>query len=163
ALALLTVAVESRFLSPLQKVEVVCVGLGLLLLTVSHVGWYREQERESELVTLGLLFGSLLVGVPLAIAAIVDRTNENRLAEGQAVWMINELGWLAAGVFLFMTGFLFRLKATTIVGGVLLALYLLTLLVLVPWRKLDTVALVLAIGGGSLFVIGLVLSVFRES
>jgi hypothetical protein len=162
ALTLLSVTMMSKLLSPLQKVEVVCVGVGVLLLIASHVGWYREQDRESDLVTLGLLLGSLLVGAPLAIATIVDRANPDLNWRNELVW-VNELGWLAAGVLLFTSGFLFRLKATTIVGGLLLALYFFTLLVLVPWNKLNTVALVLAIGGGALFLLGLVLSVFREA
>jgi hypothetical protein len=162
ALTFLSVAMLSKLLSPLQKVEVVCVAVGVVLLVASHVGWYREQERESDLVTLGLLFGSLLVGVPLVIATVVDRANPQLDWRNELVW-VNELGWLGAAVLLLTTGFLFRLKATTVVGGLLLGLYFFTLLILVPWGRLNTVAMVLAIGGGSLFLLGLLLSVFREA
>jgi hypothetical protein len=164
ALALVTIAIASD-LSPLQKVEVVCVAVGLLLLIVSHVGWWREADRESELVTLGMLFGALLVGVPLAIATIVDRSAEKHGAP--TGWLINELSWLAAAVLLFATGFLFRLRVTTIIGAILLTVYLFTLVLLVPWaraqERVGVVAVVLAVSGGAIFVLGLVLSVFREA
>src|SRR5581483_7119117 len=58
-------------LSPLQKLELFCVVIGSLMLAAGHVGWYREQERQSDLVSLSLLLGSLLVGVPLAVATLI--------------------------------------------------------------------------------------------
>jgi hypothetical protein len=142
-------------LSPMQKLEVFSVGVGLLLLVVSHLGWYREQERENDLVTLGLALGSLMVGVPLAIATLADRSRDHFL-------IANELGFLAAGVILLTSGFLFRIKATTLIGGMLTALYFLTLLIFVPWGRLNAIALFLTIGGGTLFGLGLVLSVYRD-
>jgi hypothetical protein len=146
-------------LSPWQKVEVFCVGAGLLLLVASHVGWYREQERESDLVSLGLVLGSFLVGLPLAIATLIDRSR------GGFLWA-NEVGFLAAAVGLLSTGLLFRLRATTVVGALLTIVYFVTLLILVHWRRFDvvtlTVALLLTCGGGLIFGVGLALSVFRE-
>ena len=35
------------------------------MLAIGHVGWHREQDSQSDLVSFSLLFGSLLVGVPL--------------------------------------------------------------------------------------------------
>lgn len=153
-LAFLSLAILSA-LSPWQKVEVFLVAAGLVLLLAGHVGWYREQDRENDLVTVSLLFGSLLVGVPLVVAALIDRWRD------QFIWP-NEFGFLASGVLLLTTGFLFRLKATTVVGGLLTGLYFLTLLVFVPWGRLDAIGLAITIGGGALFTLGLVLSVFRD-
>ncbi len=147
--------VKTDLLSPMQKVEVFCTAVGTLLLVISHVGWYREQDRESDLVSIGLVVGSLMVGVPLAVATIYDRS------QGAFIWY-NEFGFLLAGVLLLTTGFLFQLKSTTIVGGALTLLYFPTLLIRIDWDRVNTVALVLTIGGGGLFTLGLILSVFRE-
>src|SRR5205085_2897832 len=101
-----------------------CVVVGVLLLVLGHWGWYREQApdlaRQSELTSLGLFFGSLLTALPLAIAVLAYRTDHQFSAP-------NELGMLAAGVILLGTGFMFQLRSTTLSGGLLLGLYLVTL------------------------------------
>jgi hypothetical protein len=142
-------------LSPWQKLEIFCVVVGLVLLAISHIGWYREQERQNDLVSMGLLLGSLLVGVPLAIATWVDRSRNDFI-------VLNELGFLLAGILLVTTGFLFQLKSTTLVGAVLTVLYFVTLLIFVPWGRLNTLAIFITVGGGILFSIGLLLSIYRE-
>jgi hypothetical protein len=142
-------------LSPMQKLEVFCVCSGILLLVVGHLGWYREQDRESDLVTVSLFFGSVLVCLPLAIAALVDRGRDRFL-------ILNELGFLMAGVLLLTTGFIFQLKATTLVGAATTALYFVSLLIFVPWSRLNAVATFITIGGGTLFALGLLLSIYRE-
>ncbi len=45
--------------TPLQKLELVCVVVGLDVI-LADIGWYREQDRQDDLVTLGLIFGSIL-------------------------------------------------------------------------------------------------------
>jgi hypothetical protein len=40
--------------------------------------------------------------------------------------------------------------------------YFVTLLIYVPWSRLNAVALVITIGGATLFTLGLVLSIYRE-
>lgn len=142
-------------LSGWQKVELFCVLAGLVLLVVGHLGWYREQERENDLVTLQLLFGSILLGAPLAIAALVDRWSNHFL-------VMNELGFFVSALLLLVTGVLFRLRATTITGAILSTLYFLTLLIFVPWSRLNTIALFITIGGGAIFLLGLTLSLFRD-
>jgi hypothetical protein len=160
-LTFLAVQVLSR-LSPWQKLEIFCVAVGLVLLAVGHLGWYREQDRQSDVVDLSLLLGSLLAGVPLAIAAISDRYY--RGFEG--FYILNEIGFLAVAVLLLATGVVFQLKSTTLVGAALTALYFVTLLVLVPWSRLaeriNYVAISIIVGGGVIFGTGLLLSVYRE-
>lgn len=153
ALTFLGITVLSE-LSLWQKLEIFSVVVGLLLLVAGHVGWYREQERENDMVSLSLLLGSLLVGVPLAIATLIDRSRD--------IIFLNELGLLAAALLLVTTGFLFQLKSTTLVGAALTALYFVTLPVLLPWKQLNTVAIFITVGGGTLFGVGLLLSVYRE-
>jgi hypothetical protein len=153
-LAFLGVQVLSH-LSPWQKLEIFSVVVGLALLAASHIGWYREQERENDLVSIGLFLGSLLVGIPLAVATCIDRSRNDFL-------VLNELGFLVAGILLLTTGFLFQLKSTTLVGAVLTVLYFVTLLIYVPWSRLNTLAIFITVGGGILFGTGLLLSIYRE-
>lgn len=145
-------------LTPWQKLEIFSIIVGLLLLVIGHLGWYREQNRHSDTVTLCLLLGSLLTGIPLAIATIVDRYRGNF----EGFYVLNELGFLTVGVLLLLTGVLFRLRSTTLVGAGLTALYFISLLVLVPWSRLNTVAIFILAGGGAIFTLGLLLSVYRE-
>ena len=148
-----------RELSPWQKLEIFCVTTGLVLLICGHWGWYREQERQSDLVSLALFLGSLLSAVPLAIAAIVDRSRGTY--DGILPWL-NELGFLCVSVLLLITGFLFRLKATTLIGAFHTGLYFLTLMILLPWDRINAVAIYITVGGALLFVVGLALSIYRE-
>ena len=142
-------------LSPWQQVELFSVIVGLLLLAVGHFGWYREQDRESDLVSMSLFFGSLLAAVPLAIATWIDR--------GHGKFLIaNEAGFLFVSILLLGTGLVFRLKSTTVVGSFSTALYFLTLLMFVPWGSLNTVATLITVGGGTIFGAGLALAFFRD-
>ena len=140
-----------------QQVELFSVIVGLLLLGVGHLGWYREQGREtdSDLVSTSLFFGSLLTAVPLAIATWIDRGQGHFL-------IINEAGFLFVSVLLLGTGVVFRLKSTTVVGSLSTALYFITLLMFIPWSRLDTIAILIIVGGSTLFGTGLVLAFFRD-
>ena len=142
-------------LSPWQQVELFSVIAGLVLLAVGHTGWYREQERESDLVSMSLFFGAILTSVPLAIATWSDRGHGKFL-------ILNETGFLFVSVLLLGTGAVFRLKATTLVGSISTALYFLTLLIFVPWSSLSTIATLIIIGGGLIFGTGLILAFFRD-
>lgn len=153
-LAFLGVTVLSD-LSFWQKLEIFCVGIGVLLLVVGHVGWYREQDRQNDLVSVSLILGSLLVGIPLALATLIDRSRDDFI-------ILNELGFLVAALFLVTSGFLLQLKATTLIGAGLTALYFVTLLIYVPWSRLNAVAVLILAGGGTLFLVGLLLSVYRD-
>jgi hypothetical protein len=154
ALAFLGVSALS-VLSPWQKLELFSVTTGLLLLAEGHLGWYREQERQSDLVGLSLSLGSLLVGVPLAVATLIDRSQDHFI-------LLDELGFLAASVLLLTSGFVFRIRSTTLTGAGLSALYFLTLLIYIPWSRLNSVAVSITATGGALFAAGLLLSVYRE-
>jgi hypothetical protein len=142
-------------LNPWQQVELFSVLTGIALLTAGHVGWYREQDQESDLVSMCLLFGSLMAGVPLAIATWIDRSHN-------VFYPINEFGFLFVSVALFATGILFQLRTTTVIGTTATALYFLTLLIFIPWSRLNAVALAITIGGGVIFGSGLTLAFFRD-
>lgn len=140
-----------------QQLELFSVIAGVLLLAVGHIGWYREQgqESDSDLVSISLNFGSLLAAFPLAIATWIDR------AQGRFE-ILNEAGFLFSGVLLLGTGVVFRLKSTTVVGVLSTGLYFFTLLLFIPWRRLDTIAVLIILGGSTLFGTGLILAFFRD-
>jgi len=142
-------------LDPWQQMELFSVLAGLLLLIVGHIGWYREQDRHSDTVSMSLSFGSLLASFPLAIATWIDR------GQGQFL-IINEIGFLLISVLLLGSGAVFRLRATTLVGAAMTALYFATLLIFVPWGRLNAVAWLLLIGGGVVFGAGSILAFFRD-
>src|SRR5262249_43547568 len=125
ALTFLCLTVLSH-LTPWEKLEIFSVVVGLLMLAAGHVGWYREQQRQSDLVSLSLFLGSLLVGVPLAVATLIHRSHDYFSP-------LNEAGFLAAALLLLTAGFLFQLKSTTLSGAALTALYFVALLIYVPW------------------------------
>jgi hypothetical protein len=138
-----------------QQLELFSVIVGLLLLGVGHLGWYREQDRESDLVSTSLFFGSLLAVVPLAIATLYDRWNNHFL-------IANELGFFFVTVLLMGSGLVFRLKSTTLVGTLGTVVYFLALALFIKFGGLNTVAKIITFGGGTLFGTGLILAFFRD-
>lgn len=148
------IAALKRQIEP-QKLEIYRIVSGLLLLAASQVGDMREQEQESEMVSLGLMLGSILLGIPPALAPLIDRSRG-------AFLLLNEMGFLGTAVLLLAIGLLFKIRATTITGAALCTLYFLALLFYVPWDRLNTLAIMIAVVGAVLFGVGLLLSVFRE-
>jgi hypothetical protein len=163
ALIVLVLAVFSR-LTPWQRLEVVCVVIGLLLLVAGHLGWYREQEQHSDLVSVSLFFGSVLVALPLTIATVACRIQSS--APGYTIdtfHTVNEVGMLVAALALLATGFMCQIKSTTLAGSFLTAAYLVTLLLYlrIP-ERLQTTAVYIMVGGGLFFAAGLLLSLYRD-
>jgi hypothetical protein len=142
-------------LSPWQNIEMFCVAAGLILLAIGYGLWYREQDRHSDAASFCLLFGSLLAGVPLAIAAIVNRF-------GYQISLMDEFGLATISTLMFVTGFICRLRATTLVGGSLLAVHLAMLLIFAGMRAQLAVGVYLSIGGGAIFAVGVLLSIYRD-
>jgi hypothetical protein len=157
-LSVLVLAVLSN-LTAGERLEVVAVVAGLLLLGAGHLGWYREQEGHSDLVSTTLAFGSLLVAVPVTIATISCRAQ----LEFDTFHTVNEVGMLAAGLVLLAAGYICRIRSTTLAGGFLMAVYLVTLLLYVRLpERLQTMAVYIMVGGGLFFSIGLLLSLYRD-
>jgi hypothetical protein len=158
ALFVLVLLVNSP-LTPAQRLEMIAVAAGLLLLVVGHVGWYREQDGQSDLVSASLAFGSLLVAVPLTLAVVSCRYTR----EDSTFHTVNEIAMLAAGLVLLATGFSSQIKATTLAGAFMMAAYLVTLLLYVRLpHMLQTTAVYIMIGGGVFFAVGLLLSIYRD-
>jgi hypothetical protein len=158
-LLLITLQILS-LLTPWEKIELFCVIVGVGMLVLGHVGWYREQSahRQNDLVSFSLVFGSLLAGLPLAIATLVHRFFLNQVAP------LHEIGLLAVAIAMLVSGFLFQLRATTLTGGTLLVCEVVMLLV-AAFMKIEAqkyIAVFLAAGGAVIFLTGLLLSIYRD-
>jgi hypothetical protein len=141
-----------------EKLEIFSIAAGVSLLVIGHVGWHREQDRHDDLITFSLLYGSLLVGLPLTIAVLIHRCQP--VPEFSTP---NELGMLVAGIALLTTGFICQLRSTTITGAVLLLVYLLSLVLFINiLENVQTAAIWLTVGGGVIFGTGLLLSIYRD-
>ena len=139
-----------------QKLEIFCVAAGVAVLIASDLGMVREKEQRSDLVSFGLWLGSLLTALPLFIALIYYRFF------GASVSLPNELGLLTATIILLVTGYIFQIKSTTLVGGTLLVIHLAVLVVSAGQAAQLAVGAYLAIGGTLLFAFGIGLSIYRE-
>ncbi len=155
--ALMVLAIHVlNHLSRWQELEIFAVAAGIGLLAIGHVGWYREEEKQEDLVSFNLGTGALLVAVPLAIAVIWHRSVL------QFSWP-NELGMLVAGMLLLASGFMFQIRSTTLAGAALLAIYLVTLALYIRMLPhLRTGAIWMTIGGAVIFGTGILLSVYRD-
>lgn len=148
-------------LTPWQNAELLSILAGLALVVSGHIGWYREQDEQSDAVSSSLLFGSLMLCVPLAIATLLNRYNDYFTH----FYLINELGFLLASVALAATGVLLQLRSTTLIGCCMLVLNLMTLPMLVNWERwenLNSVAVAITVCGGFVFGAGLILAFFRD-
>jgi hypothetical protein len=139
-----------------QYVELFLVSVGVILLVAGYAAWYREQERESDAATFCLLFGSLLAGVPLATAVFMHRFWYSDIS------IVDELGLVTIATAMFITGLMCHLRSTTLIGGALLAMHLGMLLVFAGMKAQLAVGAYLALGGASLFTVGIVLSIHRD-
>ena len=113
------------------------------------------QGRRSDLVGNCLAFGAILLSVPLAVATWIHRYQDD------FVWH-DELGFLFVSILLLATGLMLQLRATTLVGGFMSAVYLCTFAILVPWQKVDMLATAILSGGAVLFGVGALLAFYRE-
>jgi hypothetical protein len=153
-LTILAIQVLSQLSIP-RKLEIFAVASGLALLAIGHVGWYRERDHEEDLVSFSLVLGSVLAGLPLLIATCIDRwSDQPRIPD--------EIGFFCIGVLLLVTGFLFKLRSTTLAGAVYTIAYFALLLLFVPWKQINAVALTITVGGGAIFATGLLLSLYRD-
>ena len=149
-------------LPPHQKLELAAIIIGLLLLGAGHVGWYREQEKHSDLTSIALIFGSLLVSVTLVISVLHGRFIFDPHKVDTFHWA-SELALLVLGLLMLASGYSCQLKATTLAGAVMTVSWVLGLVLYlrVP-EKLQSTALYLMIGGGVFFGTGLLLSIYRD-
>jgi hypothetical protein len=158
-LLLITIQILST-LTVWQKLEIFSVVVGVALLVLGHIAWYREHagERQSDLVDFSLIFGSLLAGIPLAIATLYYRFIAREIS------VHDEIGLLAVAITLFVTGIACRLRTTTLLGAVFGVAELVMLLVagFMHIEAQASIAIFLAAGGAVIFAAGLLLSIYRD-
>lgn len=146
-------------LSPWQKLEIFCVVVGVLLVSVSYGGRFREAtgaDTDNEMVSVGLWLGSVLTTVPLLVAVIYHRFT------GGEISLLDEIGLITATVLMLVTGCSWQIKSTTFFGGSTLFLYLVLVVVRLAWQPQVAVGVYLAIAGAAVFGLGITLSVYRE-
>jgi len=160
ALLLLTFTQEwLQQLSSGERIEVLCVVGGLLLLISGYVGRFREPDGEThEVVSAQLLMGSLFASLPILAAVVYHR------CWGDGISLIDELAVITVGTLMLVTGFSWQTRSPVIVGGGCLTLYLIMLVTDLARRaeEMMGVAVFMTIIGGLVFVIGIVLSSYRE-
>lgn len=144
-------------LSGWQRMEVLSVVAGVLLLVAGHVTRFREPvERESDLVDFSLWVGGALATVLLAGTAFYHRFVELPRS------LPDEVALVTIGLLMLATGVAFRFKATTLYGGGALGGYLILLIVSLLRRPEVTMGAYLAVSGAALFLLGLGLSIYRD-
>lgn len=140
-----------------QKAELFTIVLGLAILVASYIGRFLEGERdETDHVTLGLWFGSMLPAAALFIAAMYYRFQVGQVS------LPDELGLLIISVLMLVTGYAWQLKSPAVIGGGALGVYLLVVIGTLAYFPDVAIGVYLAIGGGLLFGAGLALSIFRD-
>jgi hypothetical protein len=140
-----------------QKAEVFAIVVGLILLVASYIGRFIEKDgTETDHVTLGLWFGSVLPAAALLIATLYYRFQVGETS------LLDEMGLVALSVVMLFTGIAWQLKSPAVVGGITLGIYLLVLIGMLAYFPNATMGLYLAIGGGLLFLGGIALSIFRD-
>ncbi len=178
-LSAITLSIASD-LAIIYRVEMIALAAGVALLTAGHLGWAREQrsipansERDhsdaarvvavnrSDSVSFGLVMGGILLALPMMIGLITFRLLG---VEGDTFWKwFHDIGGLLIGLTLLGSGILCRIRSTTIAGFVTLLTYLVSLVVLIRLpEELQSVSVMMMVGGGLFFGVGILLSVYRE-
>ena len=143
-----------------QRGELCSILGGTFLLGLGHLAWSREGEQQDEAASASLLLGSLLVTVPLAIGLLIYRFG----IATDANWMqFHNITAIVAGMVLLGAGVCCKLRSTTISGATLLGIYLLSLLALIDLPdQLQSISVMMMIGGGLFFATALLMSIYRD-
>lgn len=143
-------------LSGWQRIEVLCVTMGLVVLAVGHIARFREQGKQDDLTDAGLWSGSLFALVPLVIAMFYHRFGTPTPS------LVDELVLVTLGLLMLATGLAWRMRATTLLGGGALGGYLLVLLISLFRQPEVTMGAYLTGAGAALFLLGVALSIYRD-
>jgi hypothetical protein len=123
----------------------------------SHWALFRETDRsQDDAVSLGLSLGSLLVAGTLLTAVLYHRWRD----AGPS--LTNDLALLNFTIAMAVTGVAWQIRATTLLGGGALTIYLIVMITSLAYRPQVAVGVYLAAGGALVFATGIALSVYRE-
>ncbi len=155
--ALAIICIQKQLnLTTWQNLELFLLIAGAVTLISAHVALLRERDHGSETVSLGMPLGSLMVCLPLAISMLYYRFFTSNLS------MFDEVLLISSAIMLFVAGTTLKVRATTLIGGFFGITHLLILMIHAGMKAQLTLGIYLTIGGGAIFIIGLVLSLFRE-
>ena len=144
-----------------ERVEIVLVTVGVVVLASGHHRWLHEDEGQTDpLVDYDLLVGSVLAAGPLITAVLMQRFGEYTPPLGMQ--LAHASGSLLVGLFLLAAGLACKIRATTVVGTASLGLWMFSLVGLVHLPELENAAVQMMVGGGSLFLTAVALSVYRD-
>ena len=168
ALVCLTINVAVD-LTPLRKLEIFLVAVGCFTLSSSYIARFREvvgketsrgqgltAGLESDGVTFGLWLGSILVVLPLMVTVF------HHWASNASHATYDEFALITLSLLLLITGLVWQVKASTMLGGGSLFVYLVILIISLIYQPQVAVGIYLAAGGAVLFGIGLALAIYRE-
>jgi hypothetical protein len=142
---------------PWQVLEYSLLVLGIVLLITSHVGRVFEKPDEpNELVTVGLVFGSLFAAAPLFVGVVVHRY----FMDG--AFLPDELGFVTVAAMMVVAGVVLHTRVPVGIGGLSICAYAVILLISIAYIPQIAIGVYLALGGGLLFSSALLLSVYRE-
>ena len=145
----------------LQRVELAAVLLGIALLVIGHIAWYREGDTPDAGATSALGWGSMLVVAPLACGLVYFRCHHAPSIWNW--WFFHEVTSIMLALTLLGLGLACRIRSTTIGGVSLLAVYVVSLVTLVQWpSQLKNVSVLMIVGGGVFFTTAVLLSVYRD-
>lgn len=159
ALTIISISIDwLRMLSLGQRVELISVLSGIAILTGSHIARFREEDKQNDLVDVGLFFGSLLAVMPLFIMVVVHR------GVGDTISLHDEIGLIAVTVLMLVTGISWQTKFPTLISALGLVGYLILLLVDLARHaeQMLSMGIFLSILGGLLFLGAIALSIYRE-
>jgi hypothetical protein len=144
-----------------ERVEIVTVAIGMVILASGHHRWLHEEDHKPDpLVDYDLLLGSLLSAFPLMIGLLFQRLGD--YAPVSAMQFLHATGGLMVSLGLLAAGVTCKIRATTLVGGLSLSVWLLSLVGLLRLPELENAAIQMMVGGGLLFTAAVGLSVYRD-
>lgn len=146
------------------KVELVAVTGGLACLAFGLRGWAQESNtvvaRQTS-VTASLWVGSLLVLLPTM--AMLFHYRYFTVGADSLLLYGHEMAVIAIAMLLCGVGVMCQLRSATLVGGTGVGIYLLSLLTMIQFPALlQNAAVLMMIGGGLFFGVGLLLSIYRD-
>ncbi|MGE3316497.1 MAG: hypothetical protein AB7O26_15385, partial [Planctomycetaceae bacterium] len=144
-------------LSGWRKLELLCIAIGIATLVAGHIGRFGEEgKHEEDSVTAGLWFGSILAALPMFIAVCYYRFKVGTPS------LPDELALVTLTVIMLATGCSWKIMGTTLIGGGTLFIYLLILIGSIVYQPQIAIGVYLFIGGGLIFAMGVLLSIYRE-
>jgi hypothetical protein len=143
-------------LADYQKLEIALEVIGIALIGAGFVGRLKETEgRRDSGVSVALWLGSIAATFPVLFCTLYHRaTTGPNLGD--------ELALMTISILMVALGCVLQVRSPTALGGGTLAIYLAVLFGRLAYHPQIAVGAYLAIGGGVVFLVGVVLSIYRD-